>query len=330
MKRDSGIDVMRTIAIWVMLCANAAPYLCPENYPFSFRLICSAAAPLFLFLAGYSFGMTHSSGKGSKFNGLYIIASAVIVDVCAWGIPPFVTFDVLYAIGFSLLFLELSSKIQKWILPATIAIVILSLPFILPYYRFYNPEPDWSDLTPDLKRLFIDGWFPLLPWILFPVIGNLTFTYRSFLEKKSAISLVLSFFALIAGIVFCYFFKSTQLLREGYTEFFYPADFTYLLFAVSGCLFLYLILLKVKPLGEAYTNLLVLGRHSLFVYILHSFLISFVIDKLNLELSFSNFAIVMVAFFTIVYLLTFALEWMLKNGTLKMLPKWVRKPLGLY
>lgn len=96
--RIAGIDVLRAIAVYIMLVANATPYLFPGVTNFAFRLICSCAAPIFIALSGYTFAIKPSRKKAV--NGFLLIISALLIDILAWNIPPFQTFDVLYVIGF--------------------------------------------------------------------------------------------------------------------------------------------------------------------------------------------------------------------------------------
>ena len=321
---------MRSIAIWVMLLANSAPYLFPSNLSFSLRLICSVAAPLFLFLAGYSLGFKKSTTKKTQSQGLYILVSAVFVDVLAWGIPPFITFDVLYVIGFSLIYFELTKKINQIVHHVVFGLVLVSVYFVIQNYRFSNPEPSWSSLLPDLKRLLIDGWFPLIPWIIFPILGKLVFNYRQLIDRHQSSILALFTLGTLVGILTCYHFKSDQLLREGYTELFYPADYYYLLFAVSFCILLYALIQRMKKWNTSASLILLLGRHSLFVYILHCFLIGKIIANFNFDVGITNIALVLILFYVTVYISTYLLERSLNKGYLQPIPNWLKKSLGLY
>jgi len=105
--RDLTIDILRGLAIFTMLCANAIGYVTPSSeHPVWIKFYGSFAAPLFILLAGYmaSMGLVQ---KGYPFSyymkrGLMVILTAVVIDTLIWEILPFTTFDVLYVIGFSL------------------------------------------------------------------------------------------------------------------------------------------------------------------------------------------------------------------------------------
>ena len=50
--RVKWIDLLRSVAIIIMVFANSAAYFYENNVNVTFRLISSLAAPLFIFLAG--------------------------------------------------------------------------------------------------------------------------------------------------------------------------------------------------------------------------------------------------------------------------------------
>ena len=65
--RNSNIDFCRGIAILIMVLANSAPYiLINVNPPFFLRFLFSIAAPVFVFLSGYSLMMSIQKGKSNK------------------------------------------------------------------------------------------------------------------------------------------------------------------------------------------------------------------------------------------------------------------------
>jgi fucose 4-O-acetylase-like acetyltransferase len=63
-KRNSNIDFARGLAILIMILANSAPYLLNiSDVPFYLRFIFSAAAPIFIFLSGYSLNLSFQNNK---------------------------------------------------------------------------------------------------------------------------------------------------------------------------------------------------------------------------------------------------------------------------
>ena len=119
------LDIARSIAILIMIVANAAPSLLEEEsvHPI-FRVICSLAAPLFIFISGLTFRVNMDSKKsGLLKNAFYLLASAAFVDVAIWRIMPFCTFDVLYLIAFSQLITFFIFKLSFPIIISTVTII---------------------------------------------------------------------------------------------------------------------------------------------------------------------------------------------------------------
>lgn len=325
--RNQHIDSMRSIAILIMLTANTTPYLLEPNTPFVFRAICSLAAPLFTFLSGYTFAMNGSRSNGFK-SGLFVLLSAVIVDVFAWGIPPFQTFDVLYVIAFGQIALELLKRLPTAI-PWGFSVLFMFTPTILhSVYRFELPDPNWHSVSFKAYRWAFDGWFPVFPWLSFPLLGYLSYRWKNATESVTWIPWV-SAAACIGGVIWAYFDKSNQAFREGYVEIFYPANLAYLSLALGFCC--WLLFGMTQALSSDRLRLLNLyGRHSMFVYIFHAFIIAQVISRLPTALGPLGIFAALISFYAVVYLFTFVLERLLQEKRLSKIPSWVKKPLGLY
>ena len=93
--RKIWIDELRTIAIVIMVFANSAAYFIPDEVNVHFRILSSLAAPMVIFLAGVS--LSFSDGAPSKkflIRGGYLLITAALIDLLAWKILPFETFDV--------------------------------------------------------------------------------------------------------------------------------------------------------------------------------------------------------------------------------------------
>ena len=99
------LDYLRAFAILIMIFANASPY-CFFGIKIlpAIRILFSIAAPIFIFLVGYTFALNNerrSHHNRQKMRSLQILSMAVIIDLIVWRITPFSTFDVLYLIGIS-------------------------------------------------------------------------------------------------------------------------------------------------------------------------------------------------------------------------------------
>ena len=329
--RNNSIDFVRAIAILIMLTANASPYLFAANTPFSFRLVCSLAAPLFTLLSGYTFAMNAHKSNGFK-NGLYILVSALVVDCLAWGIPPFQTFDVLYVIALGQITLALFKRIPSWA-QVLLMLTVLCLPvFIGANYRFSLSDPQWNTINFDVNRLLFDGWFPVFPWLGLPLLVYFIYKPMQSYHAKSGIIMWISLVVFILSLVPLYTYKSDQGFREGYVELFYPASLPFLLSGISFCIFLIALSQRLSAAlnSNLINHVLVVGRHSMFVYILHAFLISNIIAHLSLTGSLVSSILVLCLFYGSIYLMSNVLGWLMQQSYFKQVPKWIRRPLGLY
>jgi uncharacterized membrane protein len=302
--RDHTIDVLRGMAIFAMIAANMAAHNYQEPHPFSFRLFGSFAAPLFVFLAGFMV----STNAGKKHYGiLYFLEKAFItllvavaLDMACWRIIPFTTFDVLYVIGLSCPLVFLLSKLNRWLHLSLTLIFFIATPLI--HFKFgyktevvevsLGAEDIWKALSvyPFWSHLFVDGWFPVFPWMGVALFGGFVGRLRmeNTVEKGNRLFLVAGMLMLLAGIITWSIQKPDLLVREGYSELFYPPTTGYFLVYLGLDLILLALLYKVKD------NLLLLffvvyGRSSMFMYILQGVFIAAVFNVFIGALPFHKF-----------------------------------------
>lgn len=325
--RNQHIDSMRSIAILIMLTANTTPYLLEPNAPFAFRALCSLAAPLFTFLSGYTFAMNGSRSNGFK-SGFFVLLSAVIVDVFAWGIPPFQTFDVLYVIALGQFALELLKRLPSPVVLFLALIIVLTPTVLQTVYRFELPDPNWHSIRFKAYRWAFDGWFPIFPWLSFPLLGYLSYRWKKATESLAWMPWI-SAAACIGGAIWATLDKNSQAFREGYVEIFYPANLPYLSLALGFCCWLLFGMAQVLS-SDRLRLLNLYGRHSMFVYIFHAFIIAQVISRLPTSLGPLGIFAALISFYAVVYLFTFVLERLLQEKRLSKIPSWVKKPFGLY
>ena len=329
-KRDVSIDIIRGIAIFIMLGANVVGYVTScQLHPLWFDIFSSFAAPLFILLSGYMVAVNSAKKRTAisyylKRGGLLILTAALI-DSLIWQLIPFATFDVLYVIGLGMLVVFLLEKKSVWVKTGFIAIVLI-ITAILQYtceyaefpveIEFLSAEADYSDYSfvNIIKALLYDGWFPVFPWIAVPVLGSLVAHFRKKFDnnfangKIAALGLVLA----IAGFVWLYFGYTTEyafdelVKRDPYGELFYPATLPFMIGALGVCLLIFCIVDKTKQ-TVLWKPLIVFGQTSLFNYILHSAIIAYVVypyfeDNLqSLNIGWMIYALLVVVSFILSY-----------------------------
>ena len=267
LNRDTTIDRLRGIAIMCMFYAHLIPHYVANGVKLLFieRVFCSLAAPLFLFLVGYNFNPKHTSKRVFK-RILVIFMLAVGIDLFVWGIFPFYSFDVLYLIGTSILFLYFFRNIDKF---KFLILVLIALIFaiVLQYFKAYSIDLYEPYLNQNYKikhifyNFFVNGWFPFFPWIIFPILG---FIFK-YIKLKSSLHKLFSFlfFVFIVFIVFQFNFNS----RPFSVEIFYPPTWIYLLLAFAYLYFVWSNKIFLKYRIFYFLN--DFGKLSLFLYVFH-------------------------------------------------------------
>lgn len=298
--RDLTIDILRGIAIFTMLCANVVGYVTPSNeHPVWLRFYGSFAAPLFILLAGYVATMGQSM-KGYKFfyflkRGLMVILTGVLIDVLIWRILPFTTFDVLYVIGLSLILIYFFNKIHL-LARGIIIILIFGLPPVLQYFFGYTVYPTEyylsGELTTEvpgqtniLQHFLVDGWFPVFPWLGFAFLGGLLFQIKERYDGfKSKRLLIYGLAGILAGGIELYYYPISGLIAERgcYSEIFYPPTIAYILLATGLILVLFSVMSRIQQY-LIFKPLAIMGETSMFIYVLHTILVQFVVAPLYLN-----------------------------------------------
>jgi uncharacterized membrane protein len=173
--RDCNIDILRGIAIFTMVAANLSAACLKQPPPQAFRFYGTFAAPLFMLIAGYMIAF-NSERKSYNFNsylkrGLIIISVGALIDVFG-GYYPFISFDVLYLIGFSFPLVYLFNRLKT---PQQIAIIfsIFAITPALQVMFGYNEYPVQVEIfkyhsisayptaVNILRNWLIEGWFPV-------------------------------------------------------------------------------------------------------------------------------------------------------------------------
>ncbi len=342
-ERNIWIDFIRSIAIIIMIIANSAAVIGNKEYSYFFRIICSLAAPLFVLISGISFSVSSkypSSSDTKTKSAFYLLITASCIDLFIWQIPPFNTFDVLYIIAFGIfLNIFLKHKTLLYVLSFIIFSIGLAvyLQVVLPY-RFHMQEISLNNILQvnksdyiisSIRNMFVDGWFPIFPWICLPLIGTLIVKYQHFFQSYKLYTYV---FSLITFFVSIYGLSTSSTivpLRNGYVELFYPASFLIFMLVCSGALLFFTSTFSYRISNPLISFFSMIGKYSLFIYILHIAIIHFVLDVYFNSLDASSFAIVMVIFTVSLYVMIAILEFTKAKQFIQKLPFSISKIIGL-
>lgn len=292
-------DILRGVAISLMLMANSAASILTVTPPFLLRLVGSFAAPVFMLLAGMMLVLTK---KPKPVRGLVIVGVGCLIDLAVWQVLPFATFDVLYTIGISIFLIAYPahSFSTRWLWIAGVALLCVGQVF--QYWIGYNSDildvslldkekfPTTTILLSSIPHQFlVDGWFPIFPWIGFVCIGaafqrSLQASYgntKSPVIREFKISnkwglgsaILLIFASVYWSIIYAF-----PLPRSGYIELFYPPDLGYCLTAL-GVFGTLLFLIQFFSKSHVATIVLApfdwMGQRSLWIYVLHLAVIRF-------------------------------------------------------
>ncbi|HTL80909.1 MAG TPA: heparan-alpha-glucosaminide N-acetyltransferase domain-containing protein, partial [Bacteroidia bacterium] len=259
-------------------------------HSFLIRIYGSFAAPIFVFLAGFMVGI------GSKkhpplyflFRAIEILVVAVLIDWLIWRIVPFTTFDVLYLTALGILISSILFKADVRIRIIFMMIFFVLGPILQHYVGYREGVNEHSLVDPEspplpsgmvwwFKSWLVDGWFPVFPWVGFALAGSLVYSHGAIFSKMWRIFLPLGMLLFFSGLTDLYFYRPIA-DREFYSELFYPPGIAYLCAALGAITIGVTMMQFLKP-RYGLQLLRYLGSASLFVYIVHSAIIAFVLDN---------------------------------------------------
>jgi uncharacterized membrane protein len=293
--RNFVIDILRGIAIFTMVAANlSASLLQSVDKTLLFRLYGTFAAPLFIMLAGMMVVVTaakHASFLHFLKRGGLIAAFGCLLDVLVWHIYPFLSYDVLYLIGFCIPAVYLLSKYCTISTRISIIILLIALTPVLQTQFNYREELTSLEITTlrfsdylgflfsgsTLQRFLLDGWFPVMPWLSFAitgsVLGSLSGQDYSFASKRF---LVIGMAIFSIGVALWLALNPHLVMREGYSELFYPPTTGYW-FTATGLIFIGFYCVERTQRFAVHTIFLKLGHASLFMYLFHLAVLAFIL-----------------------------------------------------
>jgi uncharacterized membrane protein len=180
--RYPSIDILRMLAIFVMVFVHFAENLSGEHLP-----ITGLGAPLFAMLSGVSYRLWASGqearGKSeedifkvSVRRGLFVFGVGFAFNILVWLPEDTFNWDVLTFIGAALLLLNFARRLPLSIslLMAVMALVVSPFLRALAEYQtywelgYFDPDMTLSDLV---IGFLATGYFPFCPWIAYSLAG---------------------------------------------------------------------------------------------------------------------------------------------------------------
>ena len=317
MKRFDSIDVMRALAIMMMLPCHFilfwSPYRAPYEWVYTFfnDFLGGIGGPFFLFLVGTSYAVAELQGRidsgvqiARKACAIFLIG--VFLELSIEG--QVFSWDALTLISFSIVLLHVLRKLPNSTLSITVAMIFLVSPMLRGFFGYlgaWSPEilpSDFAQYSPSLfldplaeytrgadsdlflvlQGFFVNGYFPVFPWVAFPLSGLVAgrVLYREKNEKLYHLpSIILGTLLTLVGFSVAayahYFVGGVGNFESGFltTLSFFPLSPSWMLAEIGICL-LSLNALRYLLDGESRPQLNLsfyqfLSKYSLTVYCLH-------------------------------------------------------------
>lgn len=319
-KRLEFIDLLRGLAIVLMVINHAGHYLTarPIN-DWAYLLVyltVTMAAPLFLFLVGFSLALSHQKNPVQDFSrylkrGLILILFGYLINLFFYLDEPLYRGRVLFAIGLSIVlaypFLKLSAKKHFSLWLASLAVIGLAS-----FTLFYPALQIFSNFHPVWAEIFLIE-YPIYPWFFLVLLGLAAGHDYVTAKEGSQAGLVRGWlmtgmFLLLAWLILTigyqplspFSFNNDLILNNCWN----PSLITW--FLVLGMIYLFLAIshLIVKKKYILTSALELIGRHALTMYFLQFFVIKTIGNGLlgiglGSELVFS-FAVVVISLILVV------------------------------
>ena len=173
MKRLESIDLLRAVAILLMVQLHFVEYLTPVSSEPSWlralsRALGTLSLPIFTFLVGMSLPLSlHRQAAGGQpvkaiawrtfRRALLIFLLGLVFLIVVWGPREVFTWDVLNLIGFSILALYPLRRVR----PACLVLIAVLVLLVSPVLRQWIGQ--WGFLA--------SGYFPIFPWTCFSLVG---------------------------------------------------------------------------------------------------------------------------------------------------------------
>ncbi len=301
MRRLFSIDILRATAILLMVQVHFVGNLSPREHSTRFLYDLSTflggfAAPIFTFLVGLSLWLwldkQHTMGTaGSIMRGFIlkrgglVFLFGLIFAVIIWTPEEIFAWDILPMIGISTVIVYALRRVPaRYLITLVVLILIIAPP--LRELTGYSSHWVYEEYVYDfeigeiLLGLTLQGYFPLLPWLAFPIIGfclgreifQRRATNPEVARSVPVVGIALLVISVIGMLSSEYFPIGSGWYLSTYT--FYPASTTFTISMLGFILVAFWILQRRFDLGEPTTpgkrNFFSLySKFSLTTYVVH-------------------------------------------------------------
>ena len=182
--RLKSIDLVRCTAIVVMVVVHFV-----ENLSGVVPTISGFGAPWFALLSGLSYRLwldaQHARGVDDALitlravrRGLFLFGAGFVFNVVVWMPADTFNWDVLTFLGVGYLALEWARRVRPSVVACACGVIFALSPaarVAIDYESFWSSgsyDPDFT-LSDVLSGFFAAGYFPLFPWLCYPLLGFL-------------------------------------------------------------------------------------------------------------------------------------------------------------
>jgi uncharacterized membrane protein len=257
MPRFPSVDILRAVAILLMVQVHFVENLSSSEKPSAWLYTActrlgSLPAPFFTIVSGLSFCLwarkqealglkAEAITKVAVRRGLFLFAAGIVFNVVVWFPQGTFNWDILTLIGTSMVILAFARHLPPVILALICVMVLLLSPplrVVGDFPAYWEDQSYSSDFTfrDIVSGFLVNGYFPVFPWIVFPligfIIGDVGFRRRqrsaAWLGQLMAIGIGRMAIAALGIILGA---KMPRLIAEYYTNgfTFFPASTEYIL-----------------------------------------------------------------------------------------------------
>ncbi|PKL17694.1 MAG: hypothetical protein CVV49_09895 [Spirochaetae bacterium HGW-Spirochaetae-5] len=343
------IDSLRGLAVILMIQQHMQSWLWNvewmsysyswPKYPFmlTMHFLGWFAAPLFIILAGAGAQIMSESGKSNNDffkRGVMILICGYILNITTpnWFSPW--SWYVLHTIGFSIIvapaLLRMNNPVLGFLTLITIIIPALFQTWLNTSLLPGNNDMNNISLPGGLARLaFIEGHFPIFPWIAFFITGILS---RRMIKLNKPIIILYASLIFFGTSIFLgslydhgYFFATGGELFRIFVplHYFYPPLPPFILFIMGISLFIFYIFTKSDSLlsKSIFSSLNSLGRSSLSWFIIHVIIFNQIAWICGLYKFFEASEAVIIIIITIILISFLSVKW--QKNSFKYSMEWV-------